>query len=237
MKNKLYLFLFVFFPMLVLAQARQLVQGRVVSDDIGVDDLLIINNTAETETRTDSYGNFSIKAKTGDLLVLSSHKIEEKKIRYTPDLVKNGVIIINVKMAVTELEEVVVYKNNKLTPEALGLVPEGQKQYTQAERKVFTATNGIDGIVNAITGRTKMLKKAAEYEKKSTLMEKIDYIYTEEEIMKEFKVPEEYVRGFIFYIVEDAEFAKAMKAKNNTMAKFLMKDLAVEYLLKLRDGK
>jgi hypothetical protein len=38
------------------------------------------------------------------------------------------------------------------------------------------------------------------------------------------------VDGFLFYIVENERYVRAMKDKNKTMATFLLSGLAVEYL-------
>jgi hypothetical protein len=48
-----------------------------------------------------------------------------------------------------------------ITAESLGIIPYGQKKYTPAERKLYTATSGggIDGLLNTISGRKAMLKK------------------------------------------------------------------------------
>ena len=40
---------------------------------------------------------------------------------------------------------------------------------------------------------------------------------------------EEHVKGFQFYLVENPSFVTALKAKNKTMATFLMGELAVKY--------
>ena len=89
---------------------------------------------------------------------------------------------------------------------------------------------GLDPLINGLSGRTAMLKKAYETEKKEDLMEKINYIYTEESIVSQLKIPLEYVRGFIYFVVENKYVANAIKEKNETMAKFLMSGLAGKYL-------
>ena len=59
------------------------------------------------------------------------------------------------------LKEVIVNEHPEITAENLGIIPYGQKKYTSAERKLYTATsgNGIDGLLNTISGRKAMLKK------------------------------------------------------------------------------
>ena len=43
-------------------------------------------------------------------------------------------------------------------------------------------------------------------------------------------IPDEYVDGFLFYIVENERYGRAMKEKNKTMATFILSELATEYL-------
>jgi hypothetical protein len=50
--------------------------------------------------------------------------------------------------------------------------------------------------------------------------------------MKEnLHIPEIYIDGFLYYIVEDAAFSDAIKNKNNTLATFLLTDLSTQFLL------
>ena len=48
--------------------------------------------------------------------------------------------------------------------------------------------------------------------------------------LETLNIPEEYVDGFLFYIVDNERYARAMKDKNKTMATFILSELAVEYL-------
>ena len=164
----------------------------------------------------------------------------------------SGRIIINekdfarlliVELGTYELEEVVI--DNILSPEELGLVPKGQKQYTPAEKKLITAgeiksaldvvailTGGksFDAVINAVTGKTKRLKKELKTEKKVLLINEATALYNKEEIVKTLNIPEEYVEGFLFYAVEDETFALAVNEKNDNKAKFILSGLAVKYL-------
>jgi hypothetical protein len=128
-----------------------------------------------------------------------------------------------------------------ITAESLGLVPIGQKKYTPAERRVKTAGDwsgtGIDGallsldpLFNAISGRTKQLKAELEVERKEFLQYKINTNFDSEFIMNQLHIPEEFVSGFVFYIVEDEQLKAAAKAKNKTLISFRMSALAVDFL-------
>ena len=89
---------------------------------------------------------------------------------------------------------------------------------------------GLDPILNWISGRTKMLKKELKVEKKEIALQKINDLFEEDYFTKILKIPVENVKGFQYFLVEDAEFVKALKSKNKTMAKFLLIGLASNYL-------
>lgn len=226
------------------AQQRQLLRGKaLIGDDAGIG-LFVINNKTGEEAKTDSYGHFSIHVKVGDGLAVYSDRTDLREFTINQNALKENPYVISVNYKATELEEVEIDKFKNINSESLGLVPKGQKKYTPAERKLKTAGEfkpvmllgliaggmPVDPIINAINGRTKMLKKAVATERREALIEKIYGLYTEDEIAHEFLIPKEYVNGFVFHIVEDADLAAALKADNSDRVKFLMQGLAVKYL-------
>jgi hypothetical protein len=236
MPNKLLLLLLLLFSVPALCQERTILHGRVteVSSGDGINDIYVINKKAGVETKTDASGNFEIPAKVNDMLTIYSTKTVVREFAITEASFKETPYLVSVGFQAYQLDEVVI--NDSVNSVSLGL-PRARHVYTPAERKLYTAGRigigtliPIDAIINAISGRTKMLKKAVETEKKEMLMEKIGNIYTEEQIIADFKIPKEYVGGFIYYVVEDKDFAAAMKSKNTMLAKFLMTGLAEKYL-------
>jgi hypothetical protein len=145
---------------------------------------------------------------------------------------------------ITELEEVAIINYKNINAVALGIVPANQRTYTPAERKLLAAGDfkwysplliplggmSVDGLINSISGRTSMLKKEVHVEKKEMLQLKTTDYFERDYFTKTLKIPEIYVDGFLFYIVENERYAKAMKEKNKDMATFLLSGLAVEYL-------
>lgn len=237
MKNILF-FILLLISITTFAQERKTLYGRVVSDmeNTGIPNVFVINKTTGTETKTDVRGNFHIPAKAGDKLAVYSTNTGVRDFAVPQNAFAENPFIVSVSVKAYELNEVVIEKDT-ITSESLGLASPDQKRLTPAERKLYTAQSGVDGLINAISGRTKMLKRAVETEKKEKLLEQIDYIYTEEEIITELKIPAEYVGGFLYYIVEDSKFAAAIKAKNYSMAKFIGAGLSKDYLKLIADEK
>lgn len=224
-------------PGALMAQERTLLNGKISAAADGLEGVYVINRNADASVVTQLNGYFSIPARAGDTLVFSAVQFVGREVVVTPENLKESLFVVRLENQVNQLQELVITDYRHINAESLGLVPKGQKQFTPAERKVFTSRDGLDGFINALNGRTRMLKQVVEVEKKESLMDKINYIYTEDDIVKQFKIPQEYVRGFIFYIAEDKNFARAIKDKNDTMAKFLMSGLATQYLSLITDEK
>ncbi|AXG75257.1 hypothetical protein DVK85_08225 [Flavobacterium arcticum] len=232
----LLLVIFVVCPVVLNAQERVPLNGRVQVSDAGLNGVFVINTTAAIEIKTDANGNFTIDAQSGDELVIYSPNITTRKFKLNEQSFDNQPLVITVNAQAYELDEVVMDRDRSIDEVSLGLVPKDQKQYTVAERRVFAATSGLlDPLINAITGRTKMLKKELETERKQQMLDNLRGICTEEEIIKEMKIPIAYVEGFLYYTVEDPELSQAMKEGNNAAARFLLNGIAAKYLKLLKD--
>jgi hypothetical protein len=131
---------------------------------------------------------------------------------------------------ITELKEVIVNKHPEINAVSLGISPKGIKKFTPAERRLFSATSTPgDALLNMISGRTEMLKKEIEVEKKYNLLAKIDALFEEEYYINTLKIPADYVKGFQFYCIEDEKLATALRSKNKTMTMFLIVPLAEKF--------
>lgn len=251
------LLLILLFPLLIMAQNDSIIKGRIVSDLKELEGVHVINITSIAGTITDSEGYFTIKAKASDTLLLSAVFLEKKKHVITKEESMQKLILIPVKASTEYLKEVTITEYSNINAEALGIVPKGQKKYTPAERKLATAGvfkwyspllipfggMDLDALINQISGRTKMLKKELIVERKEILQGKTLEYFNKDYITKTLLIPEDYVDGFVFYVVENEPYADAMRLKNSTQATFLIHQLAVEYLtlkeipLKVEDRK
>ena len=233
-------FLLFFILAAVNCFSQQDIKGRVVASGIPLPWRGVVNINSGAETKTDSLGNFTIKAAVSDTLSIETANVYSGRIIINE---KDFTRLLVIDLGAYELEEVVI--DNTLSAEELGLVPKGQRQYTPAEKKLQTAgeiksvmdvvgilTGGksFDAVINAVTGKTKRLKKELKTEKKEKLIENAVTIYTKEEIINTLKIPEEYVQGYLFFIAEDESLALAINEKNDEKAKFIMSGLAVKYI-------
>lgn len=209
---------------------EKIIHGKIIVVSGTIEGVTIINLVNEKSSTSDSNGDFFILAKADDLLVLSSVNLEYHRKIIEEDDLKQEVLIIKMTSITTELEEVIVNKHPEINAVSLGISPKGIKKFTPAERRMYTATSTLgDALLNSMSGRTAMLKKEIEVEKKYNLLAKIDALFEEDFYTKKLKIPADYIKGFQFYYLEDDKLATALRSKNKTMIMFLIVPLALKY--------
>lgn len=243
------------FPLILLvisvtsyAQSIKVLKGKVMAATSELDGIHVINKRTEKAVVTEKGGFFSIMAQPNDTLIFSAVQFKGRQIRLEEKDFNEELFYVKLDVMIRQLKEVVINEYGNINSESLGLVPRGQKRYTPAERKLKTATGtdaqigtntvvGLDPLLNWFSGRTSMLKKEVEIEKKELFRQKLEGMYDEEYFVNTLKIPQEYVQGFIFYAVENERFTAAIKAKNKTLATFYLNELAVQYRKIITDEK
>ncbi|HEU4791979.1 MAG TPA: carboxypeptidase-like regulatory domain-containing protein [Flavobacterium sp.] len=246
MKNNFtFLFIFFFLTHLVVAQegVEKLIKGQVSSNGIPLEGINITNATTKTMVVSDQYGAFTILVKVGDILNFSAINYEGLRKYISIQEFRMGNIITDLTPRSIELKEVIINEHSEISAENLGIIPRDQVKLTSQERKLQTAGDfkpihllgllggllAVDPILNAINGRTAMLKKAVTVEKKEFLMAKMEGLFEDKYYIETLKIPEEYIKGFQYYCIEDEDFARSLKDKNKTMSMFLIVGLASSF--------
>ena len=234
--KRLICYCFLFFSSIIGAQNanEKIFHGKITAENALVGKIDVVNLVNEKAAVTNADGDFYILAKAGDVLVLASENFEfKRKIIREEDFTENPFIILMIPKII-ELNEVVVSKS---TSEGTSVFA-GQKSYTPAERKLYTATSGIlDKPINWISGRTAMLKKEVAVEKKERLLNRVSGLYSDDFYINQLKIPYDYIEDFQYYMIDDKGFQAAMKAKNKTMQLFLVSKLATSYKSLMANAK
>jgi hypothetical protein len=216
---------------LLIAQTNveKMITGVIASDTTKLEGISVINCTNKMMAVSDKNGCFSIQAKTGDILNFSG--IDYKYLRkyvYKHEY-SSGILEVNMTFNAVELDEVIINKYANINAESLGIIPKGQIKFTLQERRLYSGSGGVQGFFNYLSGDRDILKMNVEIEKKEMLLKKLEYLFGGKYYTKTLKIPEELIRGFQYYCVEDLEFAESLKNKNKTISMFLMTNLAVTY--------
>lgn len=227
------------------SSALTLLKGKITSQIKELNEVNVTNLRSESVTVTDAYGNFSMFVKVGDSLQFSGLQVLTKKVRIEENDLAKKIYVVSVEAKVIPLENVEIKTYPNINAVSLGILQKPAKVYTPAERKLRTATGmyptanvgtmaggsiGLDPIINAISGRTAMLRKELTIEHKEYLLNKIEILFKEDYFTSNLKIPKEYLRGFWYYAVEDPKLESAINQKNYLMARFIFSDLATKYL-------
>lgn len=220
------------------------INGRIISNTSDLDGVYVVNAQTEIMTTTDAYGSFSIAAKPGETLVFSSIQFKENRVLLTPENFSDLNFTVKLSMVMHQLQEVVVRNYSGINAVSLGIIPGDQIKYTEAERKLHTATAlnatanagsmaggsiSADPLLNFFSGRTAMLKKEVAVEKKEFFMKLLERMFSLDHFVNRLKIPLEYVKGFEYYAVENDKFTVILNSKNRTSTEFLLGELAVKY--------
>jgi hypothetical protein len=223
---------------------RAKIRGEIMVNAVPVQGATVFNQNNQSATKSDQDGTFSILVRAGDVLMFAATNLKACEKSITSDDINVGTIIVSMNEAVIELKEVIIKDATKITAESIGIIPYGQKKYTQAERHLQTAGDfkpimllsilgggmPLDPLINKINGRTKRLKKLVALEKKIAYIEKLDSYFEESYYANKLKIPKEHLVGFEYYVVENSTFVASLKINDKVMMGFLLIDLAAQYL-------
>jgi hypothetical protein len=230
-------------------------EGRVVNENKGIADVHVMNTSAKKATITDEEGDFTITVRLNDTLLFSAVQFKRKTLVVTAAMLQSTTVFVPLEEFVNELDEVVVRPYDLsgdlgrdmqnmdtgqiVSASTLGLPNADVKPLMQSERQLQQATAGkfhpfmllnppIDPLLNAISGRTKMLKKRVARDKKYLRTEAARDQFADSLFVAQLKIPEEKIDDFMYFCEVDQAFDSLVKS-DDTMAlwSFLLKKSSV----------
>jgi len=222
------------------------ITGFVYGDGVETDGVVVSNLTNGLIVSTNDDGLFKIRVSLGDTLRFSAFNLNPQEIAIGKEILQSRKMEVKMTIKIKELKEVVV-QNQTITAESLGIISSDVPSYTPAERRLKTASemnveagiNGgtesgislsLDAIINKISGRTKMLKKELGVERKEFLEEEVTLIYGYNYFISQYKIPKEYVRAFILYLIDDSNFEVAFLSEDNLKIELILTQKSIEFL-------
>ena len=205
------------------------ISGRVESKD-NIENIHVINQTQQKFTITNAKGEFVIPVKLNDTLTFSSIQNKLKTVIVDKQVMLFKVLKVVLEEQVNTLDEVIVGKiltgnllldvqNIKGDPPInfydVGIPGYTGKPATQSERRLNEATTGsgiipLNPIINAISGRTKMLKARVKLEEREELIQAV-----RGRLAKDFfasnPLNEELKMDFFYFCSDDENFLKHCK--------------------------
>ena len=227
------------------------ITGKVKSAS-DVENIHVINKTAQVFTTTNAFGGFKISAKLNDTLQFTSIQHKLKEVIVDVSILIKKEIEVHLEDLIYSLDEVVVgrmlsgdllqdlsnVEGRPITAMQLGIPSYQGKLKTQSERKLNEATTGggfipLFPIINAITGRTKQLKNQIKLEQKDDLLyairKRVEAILFLDDVLLE-----SLRNDFFYFCSEDPNFEIRCKAKSDLEILEYLKEKLIQYKLNLK---
>ncbi|MGC1631355.1 MAG: carboxypeptidase-like regulatory domain-containing protein [Gelidibacter sp.] len=227
-----------------------------------VEGIHILNNASRTFTISNSKGEFSIPVKLNDTLVFSGVSYEFKKMVVSQSMIQSKVLTIYLSEKVTALDEVIVGKiltgdlssdlaNSGVKRDIdfydLGIKGYQGKPKTQSERRLYTAgdfkpihllallggTLPVDPILNAISGRTKLLKHRVHLENQDKCIDKTKSNLSEI-LFSAHPLEEHYRNEFFHFCTDDSQFDALCLVNDDFETLEFLKEKLVSFKMNLQ---
>jgi hypothetical protein len=239
------------------------IQGQIYGNS-DVEGIHVINKTASKYTTTTVTGSFNINAKLNDTIVFSSVQYKLTAVRVTSEIISQRKMAIMLEEQVNALPEVTVGKilsgdleydiQNAQIEKPIDFYDVGIPGYTgkpktQSERRLHEADAlkmipsvglgfavNFHKLMNAITGRTKMLKERVRLEANEVLIHQIKNSLSEE-FFKVHTLDEKHRIEFFFFCSEDDEFEARCKGKSEIEIYEFLEEKYKEYQINLKETK
>ncbi len=208
----------------LFAQETILLEGRILNDTIDRANLNIVNVSLRRGTTTSSDGVFTIQARENDTINISAVQYEARQLVVNETMFNRKKISLYLIPKIEVLEEVNISNvdltgdikkdanstklQKQITPKELGIPENTAPKRTQEERRYYTAvTSGsgipLDGLINSITGRLKMLKKHIEVSRFEKKVQDVRTTFSDSIYMNSLNIPKERIEDFVYYTFED----------------------------------
>lgn len=231
-------------------QQERFLRGEVVEGDQGVSDVHVLNLSAQTATITNETGQFRINAETGDTLLFSAVRYRRQTLVVREAMFEVAAIRVPLEPFVNELEEVVVTpydltgdltKDLERLPEkevvtswSLGLPNANARKWTPTENRLNEATTGggivpLNPILNAITGRTRRLKKQLAYERRYDQARRIRLQVTDSVIVQDLGIPPPRIEDFMYFCEVDSLFEEVAASEDQLKIWAFLRRKSEEY--------
>ncbi|WP_405325544.1 hypothetical protein [Leeuwenhoekiella sp. LLG6367-2.1] len=249
-----------FIPLHIQGQEAILLTGKITNDSIDHEYLHVLNLTLQKGTITNERGVFRIPVREQDTLYISAVQFKPKEVVITSEIIAKNFLELELETNVTELEDVNISDidlsgrlgddmnipkvEKPFNPADAGLPVYKGPIITQEERKLYTATHSgggiipVNAVINAISGRTKMLKNQVRISNMEIRVQKARNLVSDSTYIYQLNIPAKYIDDFAHYIYQDNTENLQIASEENPLSliELLMEQAPLYLQFKQIDG-
>ena len=247
-------------PLHIQGQEAIQLTGKITNDSIDHEYLHVLNLTLQKGTITNEKGVFRIPVREQDTLYISAVQFKPKEVVITSEIIAKNFIELVLETNVTELEDVNISDidlsgrlgddmnipkvEKPFNPADAGLPVYTGPIITQEERKLYTATHSgggiipVNAVINAISGRTKMLKNQVRISNMEIRVQKARNLVSDSTYIYQLNIPAKYIDDFAHYIYQDNTENLQIASEENPLSliELLMEQAPLYLQFKQIDG-
>lgn len=238
MKRLILIFLLLL-PFAVLSQERAVKKGFVVNENSPLADVHIKNANTKQYSITNKKGIFMLPFQEGDTLYFSHIGFKKLKLIITSFDAREDILEVAMETKTNELKPVEITAYPNITAVSLGIIDKEPEKLTQNERRLQTASDfkltdlltgkiALDPIINAISGRTKRIKRDIELDRKTANIAFLELHY-EDYVMKKLQCSEEDVGKFFYFLIEKEELQPLIDSEAHDKLPFFICDKWIDF--------
>ena len=243
MKNTFFLLFYLLFSCLVFGQQRKLIKGQLLYKNTKVVAANVVNNTAQTNTITDSDGEFEIEVAEGDNIIFSSVQYQIRAVKITADILSKNRLVVSVNENINELKEVVVTTED--IEKFLDLKEEEFKGFdydidksSKLENRAVrdrVLSNGIDFVNIAKLVAKAFSNKTVEEQLNMKPSEVLPLVFEDSFFKNDLDLPQDQVIGFLMYIDSDMKTGALLKQDKQFQLIDYLINKSIEYKIDLEN--
>ena len=247
-------------PLHIQGQEAIQLTGKITNDSIDHEYLHVLNLTLQKGTITNEKGVFRIPVREQDTLYISAVQFKPKEVVITSEIIAKNFLELELETNVTELEDVNISDidlsgrlgddmnipkvEKPFNPADAGLPVYTGPIITQEERKLYTATHSgggiipVNAVINAISGRTKMLKNQVRISNMEIRVQKARNRVSDSTYIYQLNIPAKYIDDFAHYIYQDNTENLQIASEENPLSliELLMEQAPLYLQFKQIDG-
>lgn len=219
MKITVFLWVSILFSTILFSQERIPIKGKLLYKNTIVVAANVVNNTAQTNTITDSEGEFEIDVAEGDEIIFSSVQYQIRSVKITPEILAKNRLVVGVNENITELSEVVVTTEDidrflDLKEEEFKGFDYDQDKSSRINNKLTdnrVLTNGIDFVNIAKLIAKALSSKTEEEQMKMKPSEVLPLVFEAAFFEDDLQLQKDEVVGFLTYIDTQMKTSELLK--------------------------
>ena len=238
----------------VAAEAQEKSLNGQITNIKDVEGIHILNQSSRFNTVTNSQGEFRIRAKPMDTLLVSSIAYIPEQLVVTQEIYAMGFISITLKELVNELDEVQLgprlsgnlehdIKNIKII-DTINFDDVGIPGFKgKPEEKIVPIVPGVglltavdvEALYKHISGYYRKLRLQRKWESENVVVARMIHYYTPVFFEDAYDIPEERLYDFLLFCMETTEIKHDFEVENFSLVLDSFKAQSKEYVVRLKE--